>query len=132
MIRLFGLTLLLTVLAACQSTAEPRSKSAPTKYDYKPIYFAGEKATPSEREKCEAVGVVLQNVGIMGKDICHQDLPDAGKICRDSDECLSECMAEESAMVGKRTTGQCSLYETNFGCSSRVENGRVEPVLCVD
>ncbi|MEP4050629.1 MAG: hypothetical protein ABJN22_00140 [Litorimonas sp.] len=130
--RALGLIVLISALAACQSTAEPYSKSDSVEYDYTPIYFADVKATPTERKKCEAVGVVLQNVGIMGIDICHQDLPDSGKICRDSDECLSECMADESVKVGKRAVGQCSLYETNYGCLSRVENGRVEPVLCVD
>ena len=96
------------LLVACQSTPDyaPELET----YNYAPIYFAGIKATPAERSKCEVVGgEYMQNVGIAGIDICHQDLPDAGKICRDSDECLSECMAVKSANVGKRATGQCSL-----------------------
>lgn len=132
MIRVLGLTLVAGALVACQSTTEVTADSESVVYNYTPIDFAGVKATASERKQCEAVGQVIRNVGIRGVDICHQDLPDSGKICRDSDECLSECMADKSAKVGKRATGQCSLYETNYGCLSRVENGRVEPVLCVD
>ena len=123
-----GVMALLT--AACQSA--PPFIPEPEVYNYTPIRFAGMKATPAEREECEAVGKFIQNVGMAGRDYCHQDVPDAGKICRSSDECLSECMADEGADIGKKATGQCSLYEANYGCKSRVENGRVEPMLCRD
>lgn len=134
MARIFSIVVVAFIMTACQSTASsvPDIDETAVK-NYTPIRFSGVKATPSERSKCEVVGgKYIQNVGIVGIDICHQDLPDAGRICRDSDDCLSQCMAVKSANVGKRATGQCSLYQTNHGCSSRIENGRVEPVLCVD
>jgi|GEM_PF-1010195 len=118
------------LMTACQSTSY--AVPEPVAYNYSPIRFAGAKATPAERQHCETVGEFIQNVGMAGIDICHQDVPDAGKICRSSDECLSECMADEDADIGKIATGQCSMYETNYGCNSRIENGRVEPMLCVD
>ena len=130
--RLIFIGFMALFMAACQSTSASAPELDIETYNYTPIRFEGKKVTPAERERCEAVGRVVQNVGIRGIDICHQDLPDGGKICRNNDECLSECMAEKGAEVGRRATGQCSQYETNYGCLSRVENGRVEPKLCVD
>jgi hypothetical protein len=131
MLRFLVISSIGVLMAACQSTSS--SAPEPEIYNYTPVYFAGLKATPAERLKCESIGGKFrQNVGIRGIDICYQELPDAGKICRDSDECLSECIAADRAEIGASTTGECSISETNYGCMSRVEDGRVEPILCVD
>lgn len=130
MLRLAVFAVLGFVLMACQSTVPSTPRMG--KSDYAPIYFENLAATPAERMRCEAVGGIVGEGGILRADICYQTMIDAGKVCRDSDDCLSECMAVGDVEVGTKTIGQCSQVDSNFGCQGRVENGRAEPILCVD
>ncbi|MEP3654276.1 MAG: hypothetical protein ABJO36_05210 [Litorimonas sp.] len=129
-LRFTLMALLGLCVVACQSTTDSVPETSVS--DYAPIYFAGLVATPLERLQCEAVGGVVRSAGLAGGDNCIQTLSDGGKICRDSDDCLSECIVVGDIEFGTETTGQCRPTDNPFGCAARVENGRAEPILCVD
>ena len=75
---------------------------------------------------CKNAGGV--QTGIVGQ-ACVFRAVDAGKVCTDGAQCATgECLADSDLA----TVGQCGAMTTNFGCAARLENGKAEPVLCVD
>jgi len=126
---LLAMALIITACATDTSTGETSST-------YEKINFAGEKATADERAKCEAVGGIVRRAGRAGFENCIQNLPDAGEVCSDAKDCLGRCVipAQEgrSYQPGDTATGICEATDDVFGCTTLVNNGKVEGTLCVD
>ncbi|NNE56703.1 MAG: hypothetical protein HKN36_01225 [Hellea sp.] len=129
-------------LAACGS-ADKGEKAAPeatsgdqtiAEQNYMRVSVAGEKATAEERAACEKAGGIVKPAGMAGWEHCIQELPDAGKACADSGECLGECYvpADKDYDIGADAVGVCTDTDEVFGCHARVTKGKATPILCVD
>lgn len=70
------------------------------------------------------------NVGLR-----HQ-IHDAGKTCRDGDECQGrQCRykgKERPDWEGREATGKCLAYSDPCGCFTLVEDGKIMGTLCAD
>jgi hypothetical protein len=87
---------------------------------------------PQTEEKCLAKGGTWSHEGLPESTWCKLETTDGGNPCSDSSKCQGECVAPKNAAVDAKVEGACSNYVIEPGCRSRVENGRVEPMLCVD
>jgi hypothetical protein len=68
---------------------------------------------------------------------CFLPSSDGGKACTSSKECLAgTCLSRkqfpDSEPVGSKTKGICATYAYVGGCVARVEDGRAQPMICVD
>ena len=87
----------------------------------------------ADRKRCEEAGGRVQRAGLRGVYQCVQTYPDAGKICRDSKDCLGNCRTMDSAAIGRPGTGTCQEVDVPFGCYALVRDGVVDGgMLCVD
>ena len=117
-------------------TADPTEK--PEKLaEYTKISFGlsgrDEEPSAADKKRCTDVGGRVQRAGLRGVYQCVQTYPDAGKVCRDSDECLGDCRTSDSDAVGKPGTGMCQEVDVPFGCFALVRDGVVDGgMLCVD
>lgn len=68
---------------------------------------------------CQAEGGTLMNAKV--GPICSMPASDAGQSCTSSSQCVGLCMA----------SGQCSEYESNFGCQDVLEDG-AQVTICID
>lgn len=90
---------------------------------------------PTTAEACRAAGGSWGRQGLLGTEQCVMPMPDAGKVCRDGDDCVGDCRGDPEtggAAPGDPMTGKCQATTSPFGCYTRVENGRAEGMLCVD
>ena len=87
----------------------------------------------AERD-CAAQGGQMQRVGRAQTLQCVIAYPDAGKTCRDGDDCLGDCRVGGGVIVdaGRPVAGQCAATSDRFGCYTRVEDGRATAAICVD
>ncbi len=101
--------LFIIVLALAGCDPDNGSGQAPTK--------AATKA-PTKTE-CDALNgkLVRAKVGM----VCALPAKDAGKRCTDSSACEGLCLA----------SGQCSPYESNFGCNDILDDGK-KVTICID
>jgi hypothetical protein len=120
------LSLILTLgLAACAP-----AESGPT--------AAASNATviPKDEQSCRAAGGNWRPVCLMGTLACVVRFNDAGKTCRDGDECQSrQCRYEGKEtpdMNGKEVTGKCHAVSDPCGCFTLVEDGKIMGTLCAD
>lgn len=91
----------LVVMTACQPAPDSESSSVNTE------------------ASCQAVGgrLMVAKIG----PVCSMPAFDAGQTCSSSQQCGGLCMAN----------GQCSTFESNFGCQEILEDGK--PVtICID
>jgi hypothetical protein len=88
--------------------------------------------TQSPAEACAARGGQLMRVGRLQIERCVVPFSDAGKLCRDGDDCLGDCRAREAGPNEGNITGVCAPNDLPFGCNTPIENGRAQPTLCVD
>lgn len=96
---------------------------------------APDATTPTQTaaEACAARGGQTLRAGRLQTERCVVPFPDAGKVCRDGDDCLGDCRAREPGpMEGTNLAGVCAPNELPFGCHTPIENGRAQPTLCVD
>lgn len=105
--------------------------------EYTPIRFdlptRDAEPTDAERNRCTEAGGSVQRAGLAGAYHCVQTYPDAGKVCRDSKDCIGNCRAVNSVKIGKPGTGTCQTVDIPFGCYALVRNGVVDGgMLCVD
>ncbi len=81
--------------------------------------------------------------GLFVTPFCILSSADAGKPCRDSNECEGACIAElteeEERLLIKEygqhvldKTGKCSAQQSVFGCHPYVTDGKVHHIMCVD
>jgi hypothetical protein len=98
----------------------------------KNILLAEKRSTPNNKDDCLKIGGSWAQVGIPGGDFsCDLKANDFNKECTDSAQCEGECLVEKSEMPGKKSTGLCSKYLSNFGCYKYLKNGRVKDI-CVE
>ena len=81
---------------------------------------------------CAARGGEMMHVGRLQTSRCVVPFSDAGKVCRDGDDCLGDCRTESAGPREGAVTGVCAPNDLPFGCNTPVENGRAGPTLCVD
>lgn len=96
---------------------------------------------PADKDSCESQGGQWGPVGLSPKEICVMPTTDAGKVCSDSRDCQSACVANLSVAdynnlvkyhIPIHTTGRCTAWKVGVGCNAYVENGVVNGILCVD
>jgi len=88
---------------------------------------------PQNESECLAKGGHWASIGLPGTPArCDLKATDGGKACTDSSQCQGECMAPDGASEGRRADGICSEYILNFGCTRRIEGGRVGAEICAD
>ncbi|MEH6664934.1 MAG: hypothetical protein V7678_08780 [Brevundimonas sp.] len=111
-------------LGACMPNAAPATDPGP----------AGPTAAPETRAACETEGGTWRREGRLGLMACVMPHADAGQPCTDSDQCAGDCrLADDKRPAeGEAVTGVCQANTSNFGCFTRVEDGRAAATLCID
>ena len=129
------ITLGALAIVACATEPAASNGAEEPVLNYTPVFFAGTKAREEERVLCESVGGRVERAGRLGAERCVQDLPDAGQICADESECLGRCIIEDtddSPAPGTPASGTCEPTDNQFGCTTLVNDGKIEGTLCVD
>lgn len=115
--------------AACQPVAEKGDLG----YGNEPAAAAvPESAAAAD---CLARHGTMEKVGRLQTLQCVIRYADAGKRCTDGDQCAGECRTADAGarpMEGTAAVGVCQATSNQFGCFTRVEDGKAEPTLCVD
>ncbi|MBU1325709.1 MAG: hypothetical protein KJ676_10735 [Alphaproteobacteria bacterium] len=122
--RIAALVALGLVLAACQPVPAVEPAPGQTRPE-----------VPATAEACRAAGGSWGPQGLLGRAQCVMPMPDAGKACRDGDDCVGDCRGDPEkggAAPGDPMTGKCQATTSPFGCYTRIEDGRAEGMLCVD
>ncbi len=97
--------------------------------------------TPQDKESCESQGGRWGPIGLSPEEVCVMPTTDAGKVCLDSSECQSACVADLNQLEDYITvnmhipipaTGKCTAWKSVVGCNAYVKHGVVNGVLCVD
>lgn len=113
--------LMIAALALMAAACSPMAEQAP------------DPAAPQSAEAaCAAQGGEIMRVGRLQTARCVVPFSDAGKVCRDGDDCLGDCRAASAGPNENTTTGVCAPNDLPFGCNTPIENGRAGPTLCVD
>ncbi len=81
---------------------------------------------------CSAKGGQIQPVCMMGRPMCIHPYADAGKTCSGDTDCEGRCMSDGQSRAGTKATGVCAANNQPCGCLTIVEDGVVQPTLCVD
>jgi hypothetical protein len=86
------------------------------------------------QDKCSARGGTWRRVCLEQKLYCVMPLPDAGRPCTDSKQCIRGCVfiGEEPVQRDAAVVGQCRATDNPCGCFILVENGRLGPSGCAD
>jgi hypothetical protein len=122
--RLLALLLLTLGLASCVP-AEGNTPQAATET----------RSIPTDEQSCKAAGATWRRVCLMGNWTCVVSYADAGKTCRDGDECQGKQCRHNGKPVedpNQEVTGKCVATSDPCGCFALVEDGKVEAALCVD
>lgn len=96
------------------------------------------RLSSEELASCVNRGGHVAIAGLAGNQTCVLPLPDAGKACTSSSQCVGQCLLDESRLNGRtirpnaRAVGRCQPTNYGFGCRTNVENGRIAMSLCVD
>jgi hypothetical protein len=81
---------------------------------------------PQTKEACDACGGLWAVHGIEQRESCICHTSDSGKQCQDGRECEGQCLVNEetgfqvtdpSSPPRGFFTGNCSYYDTTFGCN---------------
>ncbi|MFM9864306.1 MAG: hypothetical protein ACKVRO_11930 [Micropepsaceae bacterium] len=91
---------------------------------------------PKDEQSCRVAGGTWRPVCMMGTLACVIKYNDAGKTCRDGDECQGrQCRYEGKERPdgeGREATGKCLAYSDPCGCFTLVEDGKIMGTLCAD
>ncbi len=91
---------------------------------------------PKDEQSCRVAGGTWRPVCLMGTPACVIKFADAGKTCRDGDDCQGrQCRYEGKElpnMDGKPATGKCLSHSDPCGCFTLVEDGKIQGTLCAD
>ena len=71
---------------------------------------------------------------------CVKRFADAGKVCRNTSECLGGCVVElgiaenrdKEYVVGQAAEGQCARQSVLGSCVATIDGGKVKQADCVD
>jgi len=112
--------------AAAVAQPDPQPPAAVAQLDPEPpaaVARPVDEPDPEQAQACAAQGGQWNRFGLAGTWDCNLPTADAGKACAGSDQCQSDCVAP----------GHCFQWTIMVGtCLSRVENGVVGPMLCLD
>jgi len=87
----------------------------------------------SSPERCRALGGDWGLHGFVAIPQCVVPTNDGGKICRDSSECQSICIAPKNVAAGSKRSGTCfGSYNAVGTCLAQVRSGVVSATLCTD
>lgn len=125
--RLFA-ALVAAALTACAPPAAPTPTGEAAETPASAPVGAG---TP-EAAACAQRGGALRPVCRMQTLQCVVQYSDAGRACRDGDDCQGDCRADAGVTPGASITGQCQASSDPCGCFTTVEGGRAQAGLCVD
>ncbi len=79
------------------------------------------------RADCESSGGTWKQWFMLPRGSCNYPTLDAGKACSDSDQCETKCIADEEGI------GKCNEWRyLPGGCYSFVEDGKEQPMMCID
>ncbi|MGZ9099490.1 MAG: hypothetical protein ACXW3O_07290 [Brevundimonas sp.] len=84
---------------------------------------------------CAARGGKMLPQGRMQTLRCVVSYVDAGRQCRDGDDCQGDCRIDDVAgapAAGVAAVGRCQASSSRFGCYTTVEGGKAEATICVD
>ena len=124
------IVLTLAVLAACAPAVAPTPGGASgSSASVTPQQL---NAIGDDVEACRAVGGEVRPICMMGTRQCVVTFADAGRTCRDSDDCQGDCRIAAGTEAGRVMTGQCQASSNPCGCFATVEDGRAGPSLCAD
>lgn len=129
--RHFLTALTLVLVAACAPAPAPAPEARGDVWSEAPVSAPPAQPDSEEARACAARGGALQPVCRMQSLQCVVQYSDAGRPCRDGDDCQGDCRADVGAS-GASVTGQCQASSDPCGCFALVEDGRVESALCVD
>jgi hypothetical protein len=87
-----------------------------------------------ERKKCLAEGNTWTFFGLLQTPGCLRKATDAGKICRDANDCqFHRCIYKGPELpFGSAASGVCAETNDGFGCATHVRDGKAQGWLCVD
>lgn len=122
--------LMLALVAACAPAPAPEPSG--DAWADAPVSAPAAQPDTAEARACAAEGGALRPVCRMQSLQCVVQYSDAGRPCRDGDDCQGDCRAPVEAASGGPVTGRCQASSDPCGCFTRVENGRAEAALCVD
>ncbi|MBN8551720.1 MAG: hypothetical protein J0L52_02345 [Caulobacterales bacterium] len=120
-------TLISLMLIACAAPITPTAETGGG--------TAGTPDVPLHRmtaAQCQTVGGTMRPVCMRGTVQCVIRYSDAGRTCRDGDDCQGACRAENTNPPPGPTTGRCQETSDPCGCFANVEDGRIDGVMCVD
>jgi hypothetical protein len=122
--KYFGAQLMLVATLAACASIEP---ATPANRSFQ---------TPNGRAACLAAEGQWTWPGMPGQGepddfqgICIVELPDAGKPCTSSSQCLGTCRASD--VTGTEAKGVCSTTNYAAGCFTLVEEG-IAQAICAD
>jgi hypothetical protein len=101
--------------------------------DCRPVNLEQQKAKEAE---CRAAGGEWSRFGVhdhlCGIYSCAERTRDAGKACRNREDCEHLCVTSGVPKIGAEAVGQCTAVKTTFGCFTHVDGGRIVGRVCVD
>ena len=88
---------------------------------------------PETQSACKEAQGEWVRIGLLGIELCNLPSSDAGDSCEDSSECKSVCVAPKESRIGESASGYCYEWTNVVGtCMKRVEDGKVQPAICLD
>jgi hypothetical protein len=134
------LFLVAMIVAACTAPVSPDVPAGNfVGVDGKPLVMADgtidnavQEALTADPAACAAAGGELQPVCRMQRPMCLISFADAGKACTDGSQCGSGRCYVQGADAAAPTSGQCTATNDPCGCYQRIEDGKVQPTICVD
>ena len=85
-----------------------------------------------DKTACAAAGGVVRQEGMLGMYRCVKPFADAGKACRSKSDCEGKCLATDDAAPDAEVVGVCQADDSPFGCYAEIEDGKIQPAICVD
>jgi hypothetical protein len=96
---------------------------------------------PRDKLACESLNGRWGRIGLAPTEQCNLPTSDAGRVCNDSSDCDSLCIADltsqqRDGITRTRspiiTSGRCAPWVVTVGCIPIVEQGIVRSILCID
>ena len=109
------MAMVLGLLAGCQDKAPKAPDDGLANYDF--------HAFDQQKAKCEARDGRFAQGGKSGGSVCFLTPPDAGKSCKKSSDCSTDCLAR---------SGTCAPIAPLFGCNEILNSSGARETLCVD
>ncbi|WP_230279005.1 hypothetical protein [Croceicoccus sp. Ery15] len=107
------------------------SHSAPADGPEPPVDAISSPVLP-DAQSCKAQGGALDRRGRAQTLMCVHPYPDAGKACRDNQQCTGKCVTAPDDGPDGQIVGTCQADDALFGCYAEVVDGKAVRAICVD